>query len=95
MTAVVRSSTASRWLVPLGLFAAAPSVRAGDNTRLTNSVSLVSASYTGRVQDKVAQFDATFVVPTNAREVVLGIQLTRAGSNPSLTFADVVYQITP
>jgi hypothetical protein len=42
----------------------------------------------------VVEFDATFVVPTNSRELVLGIQLTR-GSNPSLAFADVVYKIAP
>ncbi len=56
------STTLATLLLLLGILAAGTSVRAQDNANLTNSVSLVSASYTGRVQDKVAQFEATFVI---------------------------------
>lgn len=56
------STTIATLLLLLGIFGAGTPVLAEDNTTLTNSVSLVSASYTGRVQDKVAQFDATFAI---------------------------------
>ncbi len=65
------STSIATLLLLLGLFAAGPAARAGDNTRWTNSVSLVSASYTGRVQDKVAQFDATLVVASAATNQTL------------------------
>ena len=64
----------------------------------TIQVSLVSASYTGRVQDKIAQFDATFVVSSAATNQILplfsddiavqsftttgGAKLVRKGVNP-------------
>lgn len=56
------STTLATLLLLTGMLATGISVRAQDNATLTNSVSLVSASYTGRVQDKVAQFEATFVI---------------------------------
>jgi len=58
-------------LVMLGLLAGSTSARADLAT--SNSVSLVSASYTGTVQDKVAQLDATFVVSSAATNQTLAL----------------------
>lgn len=65
------STTIATLLILAGLLATGISVRAQSSANLTNSVSLVSASYTGRVQDKVAQFDATFVISSAATNQTL------------------------
>ncbi|MEO6336986.1 MAG: type II secretion system protein [Verrucomicrobiota bacterium] len=56
------ATTVATLLVLLGILTSTAPVRAQDNATSTNSVSLVSASYTGRVQDKVAQFEATYLI---------------------------------
>ena len=65
------STTITTMLLLLGMLAAGTSVRAQDSAPLTNSVSLVHASYIGHVQDKVAQFDATFVVSSTSTNQTL------------------------
>ena len=60
------ATTISIFLVVMGILTASTPVRAQDGSTSTNSVSLVSASYTGSVQDKVAQFEATFIVSSAA-----------------------------
>ncbi len=65
------AATITTLLVLLGMFAASIPVRAQDNANSTNSVSLVSASYTGTVQDKVAQFEATFTISSAATNQTL------------------------
>ncbi|MCC6822769.1 MAG: type II secretion system protein, partial [Verrucomicrobia subdivision 3 bacterium] len=65
------STTIATLLLLAGMFATGISVQAQERAALTNSVSLVSASYTGRVQDKIAQFDATLVVSSAATNQTL------------------------
>ncbi len=65
------STTIATLLILAGMLAPGQSARAQDSAALTNSVSLVSASYTGRVQDKIAQFDATFVISSAATNQTL------------------------
>ena len=60
------ATTAATLLVLLGILTATAPVRAQDGATSTNSVSLVSASYIGSVQDKVAQFEAMFIISSAA-----------------------------
>lgn len=71
MTDGPAASTVAILLVLMGTFAAGTPVRAQDGALSTNSVALVSASYTGSVQDKVAQFEATFILSSAATNQTL------------------------
>ena len=65
------STTVATLLLLLGLLTAGTAARAQDGVPATNSVSLVSANYTGRVQDKVAQFEVTLVILSAATNQTL------------------------
>jgi type II secretory pathway pseudopilin PulG len=65
------STTLATLLLLLGILTTTAPVRAQDGATSTNSVSLVSANYTGSVLDKVAQFDATFVISSAATNQTL------------------------
>jgi type II secretory pathway pseudopilin PulG len=65
------ASTIATLLVLLGIVPASAPMRAQDGATATGSVSLVSASYTGIVQDKVAQFEATFIISSAATNQTL------------------------
>ncbi|MHB8519503.1 MAG: type II secretion system protein [Limisphaerales bacterium] len=71
MTDGPAASTVAMLLVLMGILTATAPVRAQDGAISTNSVSLVSASYTGSVQDKVAQFEATFIITSAATNQTL------------------------
>ena len=67
------SSSAAALLVFLALGAAACSAFAEDavSAPLSNTVSIISATYTGTVQDKVAQFDAAIEIATTATNQIV------------------------
>ena len=67
------ASTGAALLVLLGLGACCFSARAQDAAlpALSNTVSILSATYTGTVQDKVAQFDAAIQIATTATNQIV------------------------